>query len=333
MPKLFAHFDIKIPGYLLVYREKDDKFCYETEIDEFNVNLCLIAGDFRAGKVDDKNWTIPVSRVKLIVSRDESVEPPPVCNTNDGTRDYTAQYPYFKELLPAYQKAVLIVLNRLLLFFKYKLHNPFLHEMSDREQSFHNPKWFTEAGVEVGKQYTVMSPGIKELVNGSFGINKLTLNEDEELKQALQIQVIPELYEELLSDAQTAIFQGNFRRAVLEMAITCEVAIKQAFFKKYSAAGAAYEYLEDKGRVNISVTELIHGAAKEAFGESFKDVCNTEYKNIDFLFRCRNKIAHRGEVVYKDDTGNVHKVSLETLKEWWKSVEMLFDWLKKQQLK
>lgn len=331
MPKLFAHFDIKIPGCLLVYREKNDKFCYGTQIDKFDANLCLIAGDFRAGTVGDKNWTIPISRIEVIVSRDESVEPPPVRITNEGNQDYTVQDTYFKERLPAYQKVALIVLNRLLLFFKYKLHNPLLHEMNEREQSFHNPKWFTEAGVEVGKQYTVMSPGIKDLVNGSFGINKLTLEEDEKLKQALQVQVIPKLYEELLSDAQTAIFQGNFRRAVLEMAITCEVAIKQAFFKKYSAAGAAYEYLEDKGRVNISVLELIHGAAKEAFGESFKDVCNTEYENIGFLFRCRNKIAHRGEVVYKDDAGNVHKVNLEKLKDWWKSVEMLLGWLKKYQ--
>ncbi len=89
----------------------------------------------------------------------------------------------------------------------------------------------------------------------------------------------------------------------------------------------AFEYLEDKGRINITVLKLIDAVAKQVFGESFKDFNKDAYKNIDYLFRCRNKVAHRAEVVYRDDRNVLHKIDLSTLNQWWESIGKMFDWL------
>ena len=73
--------------------------------------------------------------------------------------------------------------------------------------------------------------------------------------------------------------------------------------------------------------DLIHVVAKRAFGRSFKEEQASHYKNIDFLFRCRNKVAHRGELIYRDDSG-VHTVDKEMLAVWWESALTLLKWLK-----
>jgi hypothetical protein len=142
------------------------------------------------------------------------------------------------------------------------------------------------------------------------------------------VPIEPELYEELLSDAHAALFQGHLRRAILELALSCEIATKRAFFGKESVAASAYEYLEDKGQVRASVPDLLGQVAKHAFGKSFKDTNSNAYKQIDYLFRCRNKIAHRGECKYNDDEGHTHTVDQATANVWLKAAHHLLEWLR-----
>ncbi|MBI5048159.1 MAG: hypothetical protein HZB54_04350 [Deltaproteobacteria bacterium] len=330
MNKLVATFEIQLPSWLLVQCSEKDDISYNVKIANFEVKMQLIHNGPKTKRKDEKYWTLAISRVRISVSRHEHVKPPPVRITNNIVRGYSVQADYFEERLPEYQKTAVTALNRLILFFKYKLQAPLLNEFDVADECFMNPQWTDEYGKEVGKgMQGDMVPAIIGFSSPKFGIKKMTVSDDEALKRALQTPIVPELFEEILSDAQAAIVQNNLRRGILEMAIVCEIAVKHAFFAKYSTAGAAYEYFEDKGRINISVLELIHGAAKEAFGESFKEFSEKAYKDIVFLFRCRNKIAHRGEITYGDDAGIVHTVDRGEIEKWWVSVEMFLDWLKK----
>jgi hypothetical protein len=327
--KLTANFRVSLPAYLLVNRPREDMLRFNTRIEGFDVGLELIPGGGWKGKeAGEQHFSFGISAVLISVARVEEEKPPSVQPTPDGTRDYTVQSKYFRERLPAYQEVAVKALNRVILYFKYKLHNPLLHEFRVRDQWFQNPKWTDESGREAGKGPGItMVTAIPGLSPWRFGAKKLTRSKDSELQRAFDEPIIPELHEELLSDAQSAVFQGNLRRAILEMAIACEVSVKQAFFSKSTAAGGAFEYLEDRGRINVRIPELIDGAALQAFGESFKEVSEIDYRNIDFLFRCRNKIAHRGEIRYRDDAGNTHDVDLSLLESWWESVERLTSWL------
>ena len=331
MKRLIAKFDVKLPSYLLVNQPESEQLRYETKIGDFDIEILLMSdGGGRSKCADEEDWSFCISHALISVARNEQVEPPPPRITEEGYIDYTVQDSYFEERLHAYQEVAAAVVKRVIRFFKYKLHNPFLRELETRDQELQNPEWTDETGHEVGKGIqTFIAHGIPGLDYPSFGIRKLKRTDEPELQEALKTSVRPKIYEEILYDAQNAVLQNNFRRAIIEMAIACEVAVKQTFFSKATPAGAAYEYLEDKGRINIRIIELIDGAARHAFGDSFKDVNGSAYQDIDNLFRCRNKVAHRGEAVYKDDSGGLNVIDRNILAKWWQSVEALFEWLNK----
>jgi hypothetical protein len=246
----------------------------------------------------------------------------------NGITTHEERWRYFEERKPSYRAIAYTVLDRAIRFFKYKLHNPLLSTPSQYSEELQNPFWADSTGQEFKLSgHTVVSHRLPQ--RASFGVRCLSANENINLEQAMERPIEPELHEELLADAQTAIFEGNLRRGALEMAIACEVAVKQAFFAKSSIAGEAYEYLESKRRVAVSVPELIDGAAKQAFGESFKIAHSLEFESISCLFQCRNKIAHRGEAWYRDNDkkGTRHELDRDTLATWWKAVDDLINWL------
>lgn len=333
MVRLIAKFDIQLPGgSLLVCRPRTDVLQYKITTNGFDVELCLnpefetwrnLLGHAEKALIEDSYWGI--SKIRISVAREEDVPPPPP-QTVDGITSYDERRRYFEERKPAYREVAAKILNHAVFFFKYRLHNPQLSKLGQYGVGFQNPTWFDDKGEEYklgGK--TGVGYRLPDLA--SFGVKCLSDSDDTCLQQALQSPVVHELHEELLADAQTAIFEGNLRRGALEMAIACEVAVKQAFFARSTVAGEAYEYLERKRKVTVSVPELISGAAKQAFGESFKDSYPVDYDNICFLFQCRNKIAHRGEPLYRDKKGEPRKADIDTLKQWWASVEVLISWL------
>lgn len=333
MYRLAAKFDIQLPSALLIQRDESEKICYEIPIENFDVEVSLTPfekGDKQKHK-DEQYYSFGITRVFIKVTGNEEVEPPPVTLTKEGGKDYSHQALYCLERAPKYQKIALTAVNRLIRYFKYELQNPLLYELFLHDKQFSTPEWFDQNGEEIGKYVHIRVESIPGLMPNSYSAKKLTKKDDERLKKALQEDKTYELYDEILSDAQAAIFQSNLRRVILEMAIACEVAIKQTLFLSSTAAGSVFEYLEDKGRINISVIELIDGVARETFGESFKNHNSTAFKNIDYLFRCRNKVAHRGQTIFRDDSGIKQWVDGKIIKEWWESIELLFKWLKKYQ--
>ena len=111
------------------------------------------------------------------------------------------------------------------------------------------------------------------------------------------------------------------------MAIACELYVKQFFFKMNEISSSVFDYLEEKRKIDVNVIELINNISKHAFGESFKDTHGKDYKNIEYLFRARNKIAHTGQCFYKNDQGIKEQIYDEILKEWWESIKTVITWL------
>ncbi len=132
-----------------------------------------------------------------------------------------------------------------------------------------------------------------------------------------------------MADARTAYFDNILRRTIIELAITCEIVVKRKFFPNDTPAGSAFDYISEKSKVTVTVLDLISNVAQEAFGEAFREKELKAFKDIDHLFRCRNKAAHRGALSYRDDKGIKTQVNSETVKEWFQSVETLLDWLNK----
>lgn len=219
------------------------------------------------------------------------------------------------------------VVNRFIAFARYQLGNPFLRRLNAGHIVVW--EWYSEELLlhrESAGHIMFRFPGLPNNKN-SLGSLLLKRNQTDDVINALQKPVYVSVAQELLAQAQEAIFEGKGFLAVVLLAISTEVAIKNAFFRHDSVASEAIDYLEEKRQIEISPIELIHKVAKRAFGQSFIDFDNGAYDSIDNLFRCRNRIVHRGIATFRDKKEGSHIPTAETLVEWWNSVSTLQKWL------
>jgi hypothetical protein len=126
--------------------------------------------------------------------------------------------------------------------------------------------------------------------------------------------------------AREAIFDNKLRRGVVELAMACEILVKESFFSGNISALVAIGDLEDRGRVQLRVLDLIDRVSLEVFGQSFRVRFSEEFNHVDYLFRCRNKVIHQGKLFYRNNDKE-EIPDQETLKSWWKSVRKLEIWI------
>ena len=199
--------------------------------------------------------------------------------------------------------------------------------------SLNNPEWTDCDGVQLGKGTGLVTLEPTPGMYGELGTVLFQKKHDKAFIRALLSPIEPRLEEEFLYDAQVSIWRGNIRLAVFEMALTVEVIVKRKIFGVDVAVGSAFEHLEDKGKVNVPVVDLLHSTAKAVYGESFKETNPAEHKHLDHLFRARNKVAHRGKAVFRDDKGVLHEVDDAMLPLWWDTVTTLQSWLRVKRYK
>ncbi len=329
--RLVAKYEIPLQDYLLVTASKEqcDNLRFKVNIDEFDVEIILILDKHCSAKrKSDKHHTYGALQAQLYVGREESEAPPYVEMPIGGGLSGAITGDYLIYRFIHYEKAAIEALNRLVRYFKYKLWNPFTKEFSTDDVPFNKPIWIYNDKKLQGIPTAIFPSSSSLAYLDKFSIRGLADIDAPGLQSALSEIIQPELYEEMLLDSSSAILQENYRRAVLEMAIACEIMTKQKFFGSASTSGAVFEYLETKRKLEVSVIELLHGAAKFAFGKSFKEEHPDDYKHLDHLFRTRNKVAHIGQCKYKDDQGDTHEVNEDILVIWWQSIAMLINWLR-----
>lgn len=298
------------------------------EILGFSVTVKLHSAEgWRVKDAADINWTTGLGKLEIMVSRNESDSPPEVIEAADGTRDLTVQGEYLRCRFPDYKAAASEAANRTLQFFKFVLSTPQVAQVASWDHCLNNPVWFDSHGIELrGGTRTIVAQPIPGLW-GELGAKKFTPSYLSALQSFVAAPTEPSLALTLLSDAQTAWFEGNLRRSVLELAICTEIMVKRRFFAQSSPAGAAFDYLEDKAKVPVRVLELLDAIAEEAFAVSYRKQSPANFQCIDYMFRCRNKIAHRGELRFRDDTGATSAVDAACVKDWWHAVVDLKSWL------
>lgn len=327
MMRLKAKFNIQVSSPCLLALPEAERPEVTASVGDFSVTARLLPVEGRRSKGrDDINWTAPLGELVIEVSRDE-LDPPPAMTTHDEPAELKAQWAYWNSKVDEYRNPAREVANRVLSFFQYSLFTPLVREITTWNQSLANPDWFDSHGNELrrgGRRYVVEPvPGLF----GKLGARTLTPDDVPALAAFVATPSEPPLALALLSDAQSAWFEGSLRRAVLELAICAEIMVKRHFFAEATPAGAAFDYLEDKAKVSVRVMELVTSVAEEAFSRSYKKDEPTNFESIDHLFRCRNKIAHRGELSFRDDGGKTVAVDAQLVERWWHAVAGLKQWL------
>lgn len=326
MKRLTAQYSIELGGVLVVKRPDGETPVFSALIDGFKIEVS-IPERFVSGvrSREERLVTHACYLVEVSVSREESGGPPPPGRTEQGGIDYTVQSAYFSSRVSPYARVAAETLNRLFLFLRHRLRQPLLDEITPDHHALQNPKWVDETGAAVGKGPMVF---VGMGVPRQYGVIPLQTKHGQKLNRALNRRLVPKLYEEILADAQSAALRGNLRRAILELAIACEVAVKRKFFGG-SSGGRTIEYLEDKGHFQVPVVELIGKASESVFGETFRNTHEKQHKDIEHLFQCRNKVAHRGQTIFRPSGMPMQTVTPEILEQWFSSARKLFIWLRK----
>jgi hypothetical protein len=323
MKRLIAHFTMVLAEPILVEDVHGAKRTFRIEHEAYEIEVAWDDEDVheRVTKRNARRPSYGISTIRISVSQPET-EPYP--------EDFDERNSYLEPRLRAYADVATTITNRLIRYFKFTLGNPLLQEVRPEVLRASNPEWTDENGVPLRPPFFhVRAQGFPGLLHSTaFSIKAFTPEQSHELMEALGTNTSYELYEELMVDARASVVQGNFRRAVLEMAIACEVTTKQLFFKKATPAGDAFEYLEDKARINVSVLELLDKVSDRAFGKGFRQSYPEDWQNIEYLFQCRNKVAHRGVLRYNNQQGIPQNVDIGTLKAWWDSLETLIAWVR-----
>lgn len=304
MSKLVAHFEVDLPGLCFVACPENQDILLNCAIEEFDVAMRLIKA-YGAMRPNDVHGTFAIRRVSVSVSKNENDFQPTGIPNDISSFFNTPQATYFR--LTACE-----AVNRLIRYFKFQLKTPFLRELPPHHKAFYKALWTDNLGTEIGKDPASCFLSANLGINGELGVLKFC-PESVDPQNVLQNSFEPKLHEKILSDAQTALFEYDLRRAVLEMAIACEVVVKQRFVK-------------DKSKVRV--IDLIDGESNKVFGRSFKTDHSQHYDNIDHLFKCRNQVAHRGNLSYRDKSGTPHEVDYKIVADWWGSITTLVDWIK-----
>jgi hypothetical protein len=353
MLRLTATFKVSLANPLYINRPPQQEgvrtiqeLRFPVRIDDCDVEIALVEVHHAMTGGGRTIWA--VSEVRVSISRSETLEPSPIQRTAQGRRDFCDRWPYFQERDAIYRGAAIKVLRRLVCFFKYRQAHallryrqaPGLRRDDSLVDFMSDLQWTDETWTdETGQQLPSGIAPLRELslygieLDDEVGIQALAAADDPALQQALaEPPLEPELYEELLSDARAALFQGSLRRAILELAMSCEVAIKQAFFDK-GTEEALFEYFDERKQLRHSVggfAKLLGEPAQRILGQNFQKAKRRAYFDIDNLFQCRNQIAHgkAREYTYKNQRGRCRPVNQPVVKAWFKSAKCLFTWLR-----
>ncbi len=329
MAQLIATFIIT-PTFPLIIECKDgEEYSYLFEDGEYRakLNLPIMEGSPKSGRLDSDQYKQLADKVEIIISKEVENIPEIPINENGG-RDLYKVSSFYNSIKTGYSDIAEKCYRRLIRFIKYDLKQPFQDEGYINKDQFSNPSWSDDKGNIIGAispiHHVQPVPGMD---GNTLGSETLKASHKQLVEKCLTEDKYIELYQEILSDAQEAIYSEDLRRAIFEMAIVCELSTKRKYFSEGGVSGLAFDYFEDKGKIKITVLELISTVGAEALGESFKANSPDDFKNIDYLFRCRNKVAHRGKALFKNDNGAVTEPDIKIIKEWYKSVECLLQWL------
>lgn len=296
---------------------------YRVQVEGFDVTVVLRPDaqqvQLNAG---DTVWTHLCSEGIVLASRTELAPPPALGATEGGGRDFKARIAYFSGL-GGYRRAAGLAVRRATAFMTHAL-----HQTSRGRSGVHqNPAWIDGTGAE-------LETGILEfeaVYEGIGEFSEVVFDEGHEagLLTALADGFEPTLVQSFLAHAQHAARSGQIERFVLELAIACEVFAKQAAFAGSDRAARIFDALEEGQHAEIPVPKLIDLLGKSSSSkQSFRTADRAAADDIEHLFRARNKVAHRGQTVYKDEKGTLRSVTRIEMTRWWASAEKMMSWVR-----
>jgi hypothetical protein len=328
MPDLTATFDVTFLEPLLIrmpgeadYDPQPHPLELELQHDRFLVEIQVISGSCARIRLQaEPFWVTTASHARVFVTRNEAEPTPEVRLIPGGGRDCTPRSQYLLERRGAYAAAAQTALDRVFAFFRYELGHPLVAAHGLDKRDFANPLWTGAEGELVWNRVNVFvaAGSAPTRLYGRFGVIAFGRDSINELQHYVEDTPIPSLPRELLAHGRDAIAVADYRRAVLDLATACEVAVKSTL---------ALRVPQDPGRGRRQGwIELLGEPCRRVFGTSFAEVDPASVTDLDQMRRCRNQIAHQGRAEIRID-GQWVPADLYRLERWWNAAVKLLLWL------
>jgi hypothetical protein len=308
MATLSATYDVPMPQWCFIEIATSENFKLDIEKDGYKMSLEFKLSYWGSNiEFRDKKSTRGIERVSIKVSKDFSEIP----NLLDSLVLLEQNFNY--------SAIAISVLNSFVHYFRFTLYTPLLRDFSYADGQFAQAIWKDGNDKFINLNFFSAVMPIRSGEHGNLSATRLGLEKLEDLRIRLIDPIKNTVVEQLLADAQNAWFNRNYFSAVLEMAIACEQAINYNFTQQDARNGQPGN--------DIPVVHLLDKAAIKACGKSYKKEHPQEYNSIDFLFRCRNSVAHRATLTFKTDQGDEITPDRNQIAGWWYSSFNLIKWL------
>ena len=152
----------------------------------------------------------------------------------------------------------------------------------------------------------------------------------EEVRQDIASGTTPELYDEFILDAKTALDEEDLIRAILYAAIGCENFIKEYAEKAAKEAGIDQKFWRYLKGHHPGVHDYYDSILRLIKHRSLKDDNLHVYEQIEYLFRARNSIMHAGKrkPQYKDKQGNEVTPTVPAVRQFIDGVSQAISWVR-----
>jgi hypothetical protein len=324
--RLTATFEFTSPGLLLAHQDEHPKeaFLLDWAHDGFEVQLVI---PFPFGTARHKSgdvWIHECETGSIAVARSEAEMPPPTGSTAaERNTTFQQRLQYFDSRHSEFERVARIVVSRLAKVLRFRLCQTLEGRISLNPQA----RWTDTTGVthDAGSIRIEAMAGPK---TGRFGETPLGPSNAAEVCAGLTDEPASQLYEEFLVDFRSSVRHGSLRRAVVELAIACEIFVKTACFGPNTRASRVFDVLENKRQVEASVLDLVRFLGdSSSSSEPFQKGNKADLEALTELFQARNKVVHRGQLVYRDKDGAPRGVDRGSLERWYESFEALRHWI------
>lgn len=330
MVRLIATVEFALPEGLLFEAPSEDKFSeverglFNFSIENFDLRIWLRHRASYSRKLKDAPLGVTSGTyVRVEVSRDEPDHPPARLAEVAGTAETAPLSEYALHKQQHYGGIAAAGVRRLLAYFRYEAGNPLLGaDVRLPAQVFANPTLtLAEGEVVWDRTSTAVAEEfacVREYPR--WDIKPFRAGNEEQLERYLANEPTVALHDEIRAEARDAIARGDLRRAIVDLAVAAELAIK-ALLLRESPAADMWTHFEQQGRLRIGVILMLE-AAEQIYSTPFGHM--GDLKN---LFMCRNQIVHHGKKRYRQNSGPWKFADRTVLASWWNAVSALVAWL------
>lgn len=310
MTILSATYNVEMPKWCYIDIPSEREFYFSVVDEEYSVSMSFALSEWGVNATHPEKKSVRgITKVMIELSKEFNKFP-----------DLTAPLVHHS-VNQIFSKKAIELLNRVTHFFRYSQYTPLLKDFNYEDGQFAQPYWRDQRGNPINVGITSFVIPTRAGQSGNLRATPFDTEDITKFVQRISNPVPHSLVEQLLSDAQNAWFNRAYFSAVIEMAIACEHAINGVFKEEIA------ENWEKEADKRLGIVHFLHKPAIIKFQRSLKSEQPEEFKKIEYLFRCRNKVAHEASLSFKGLDGTPITPTKEEIAEWWYASFNLMKWI------